>query len=152
MIFLLIVCLLASPGYSHASTPKGTVCFEDTLAGLWLLDFGSFLSGLNFDVHGFRANGNALCNDTFVEPVSGTATIDGDTIVFGAWSIANGPGANCESISWHIVLDRATFQTISGSFMTQSGVTDTFSLTEIDCSFVVTAAGKKSQNQRLPNH
>ncbi len=147
---LLTACLLASPGHSYAGTPKGTVCFEDDLGDLWLLDFGSFLSELNFDVHGFLTHSAVFCNGTFVEPVSGTATKDGDTIVIGVTSVASGPGAGCESIFWQAVIDRFTFQSISGSFVTQSGFSDTFSLTEIDCSLVVTAAGKKSQNSRLP--
>ncbi len=134
VVLSLIVCLMASPRHSYAGTPVGTVCFQDSLGDSWFLDFGSFSSGLNFDVHGFLTHGSVFCNGTFVEPVSGTATIDGNTIVVGVWSIANGPGVDCESISWHAVIDLSTFQSISGSFMTQSGVTDVFSLTEIACS------------------
>lgn len=121
MILSLIVCLMASPRLSYARTPAGTVCFQDSLGDSWFLDIGSFSSGLNFDVHGFLTHGSVFCNGMFVEPVSGTATIDGNTIVVGVWSIANGPGDGCESISWHAVIDLSTFQSISGSFMTQSG-------------------------------
>ncbi len=134
MVLSVIVCLMASPGHSYAGTPIGTLCFQDSLGDLWFLDFGSFLSGRNFDVHGFLTHSSVFCNGSFVEPVSGTATLDGDTIVVGVWSVANGSGTGCESISWHVVIDLFTFQSISGSFMTQSGVTDVFSLTEIDCS------------------
>lgn len=134
MILSLVLCLVVSPKQSYAGTPEGTICFQDSLGDLWFLDYGNFLSGLNFDVHGFLIHSEVFCNGSFVEPVSGTATIDGDTVVLGVWSIANGPGAGCESISWHVVIDLSTFQSISGSFATQSGFTDVFSLSEIDCS------------------
>jgi len=152
MVLSLILCLVASPGHSYAGTPEGTVCFQDNLNDFWLLDFGSFF-GLNYDVHGFLTHSAVFCNGTFVEPVSGTAVIDGDTVVLGLSSIASGPGADCEPIFWHVVVDLFTFpfQSISGSFVTQSGATDSFSLTEIDCSFVLTAAGKKSSNVKGPS-
>jgi hypothetical protein len=146
MVLSLIVCLMASPGHSYAGTPVGTVCFQDDLGDSWLLDFGSFSSGLNFDVHGFVTHSSVFCNGTFVEPVSGTATIDGNTIVVGVSSIAISPGTGCENIFWQAVVDLSTLQSISGSFITQSGSTGFFNLTEVDCSFVVIAAGKKSQN------
>lgn len=143
MVLSLIVCLVASPRHSYAGTPVLTFCFQDSLGDSWFLDFGSFLSGLNFDVHGFLTHSSVFCNGTFVEPVSGTATLDGNTLVLGVWSIANGPGDFCESISWHAVIDLFTAQSISGSFMTQSGVTDVFSLTAIDCSSLFSAAAKQ---------
>ncbi len=135
MVLSLIVCLMASPGHSYASTPEGTVCFQDNFGDSWFLDFGSYISGLNFDVHGFLVHPAISCNGTLVEPVSGTATLDvNNTVVLGVWSIANGTGTDCESISWHAVVDLITFNSIIGSFMTQSGVTGDFSLTEIPCS------------------
>jgi len=140
MVLSLIVCLVAAPRHSYAGTPMGTACFQDSLGDSWFLDFGHFSSGLNFDVHGFLTHSSVFCNGTFVEPVSGTATRDGDTLVVGLWSIANGPGDGCESISWHAVIDLSTFQSISGSFMTQSGFTDVFSITEIDCTSFSNAA------------
>jgi hypothetical protein len=151
MALSLIACVVASPGRSYAGTPAGTVCFQDSLGDLWFLDFGSFLSGLNFDVHGFLKHSSVFCNGTFVEPISGTATIDGNTntIVVGVSSIAIGSSADsadCEPIFWHVVIDGFTLQSIEGHFVTQSGFTDSFSLTEIDCSSVLMAASKKSQN------
>lgn len=140
MVLSLIVCLVASPRHSYAGTPALTFCFQDDLGDSWFLDFGSFLSGINFDVHGFLTHSDVFCNGTFVEPVSGTATLDGNTLVLGAWSIANGPGNGCESISWHAVIDLSTAQSISGSYVTQSGLTDVFSLTPIDCSSLFSAA------------
>jgi len=140
MVLSIIVCLVAAPRHSYAGTPMGTACFQDSLGDSWFLDFGHFSSGLNFDVHGFLTHSSVFCNGTFVEPVSGTATRDGDTLVVGLWSIANGPGDGCESISWHAVIDLFTFQSISGSFTTQSGFTDAFSITEIDCSSFSNAA------------
>ena len=140
MILSIILCLVVSPKQSYAGTPVGTICFQDSLGDSWFLDVGSFLSGLNFDVHGFLTHSSVFCNGSFVEPVSGTATIDGNTVVLGVWSIANGPGTDCESISWHVVIDLNTLQSISGSFMTQSGFTDIFSLMEIDCSSLLSAA------------
>ncbi len=148
MVLSLIVCVVASPGRSYAGTPEGTVCFEDDHGDFWFLDFGSFLSGQNFDIHGFMTNSSVLCNGTFVQPVSGTATIDGDTIVVGVWSIATGP--TCVSVSWQAVVDLSTFQSISGSFMTQLGYEGTFALSEIDCSSVLTAAKKRSQDMKGP--
>ncbi len=152
MVITLSVCIMLSPGHSYAGTPKGTVCFQDSLDDFWFLDFGNFLSGLNFDVHGFLAHSAVSCNGSFIEPVSGTATIDivNNTIVLGVSSIAVGSGADsadCEPIFWHVVIDGSTFQSILGSFVTRSGITDQIVLTEIDCNFVpVMAAGKKSQN------
>ncbi len=135
MVLSLIVCLVASPRHSYAGTPEGTVCFQDNFGFSWFLDFGSYLSGLNFDVHGFLSHPAVSCNGTSIQPVTGTATFDANnTVVLGVWSIANGTGTDCESISWYAVVDLFTFQSISGSFMTQSGATGDFSLTEIPCS------------------
>ena len=147
MVLSLIVCLVASPGHSYAGTPEGTVCFEDSRGGLWFLDFGNFSSGLNFDIHGFLAR-DVSCNSTFVEPVSGTATFDvvNNTIVFGLSSIASGTGTDCEPIFWHVVFDKSSLESFPGSFVTQSGSKGSFVLTVMDCSSVLTAAGKKSQN------
>ena len=153
MVLSLILFIVASPGHSYAGNPEGFVCFEDSLGDFWFLDFGSFFSGLNFDVHGFLAHSAVSCNGTFIEPVSGTATFGADnTIVLGVSSIAVGSGADsadCEPIFWHVVIDASTFETILGSFVSQSGIKNTSNLilTEIDCnSFPLIAAGKKSQS------
>jgi len=146
-VLSLIVCLLALPGYSQAGTPIGTACFEDNFGDAWFLDFGSFDSGLNFDVHGFRI-GAETCNGTFVQPVSGTATLDGNTLVVGVWSIATSPV--CVSVSWQGVVDLSTFQG-EGWYMTQLGAEDTFIITEISCSGVLQAARNKSPNLRDPS-
>lgn len=152
IVLSLIVSLLALPQYSQAGTPVGTVCFQDSLGDTWFLDFGRFDSGLNFDVHGFRI-GTTACNGTFVQPVSGTATLDGNTIVFGVWSIATSPV--CVSVSWQGVVDLSTFQG-DGWYMTQLGAEDSFSVTEVSCSGVLQAAKNKSRDlndpsRRLPN-
>jgi hypothetical protein len=142
IVLSLILALLAVPGSSYAGTPVGTVCFVDDFGSNWWLDFGDTGSGLNFDVHGFRV-GTEACNGTFVQPVSGTATFDGSTVVaFGVWSIATGPGDTCISSSWHGVVDLTTFQA-QGFYMTQQAFEDSFQLFEIDCNVVLQAAKKK---------
>jgi hypothetical protein len=147
IVLSLILCLLALPRYSHAGTPVGTVCFEDSFGETWFLDFGSLSSGVNFDVHGFRV-GTTACNGTFVQPVSGTATLDGNAVVFGVWSIATSP--DCVSVSWQGVVDLSTFQG-DGWYMTQLGAEDSFSIAEVSCNGIIQAAQKKSENLKDPS-
>jgi hypothetical protein len=133
IILFLGVCFFASPEYAGAGTPEGTICLLDNFGETWFLDFGNYISGINFDIHGFLQSFTP-CNGTFIQPVSGTATFDGNTntFVLGVWSIANGPG--CESLSWQAVIDAFTFQTLSGSFLSQAGgFGGAFNLTEISC-------------------
>ncbi len=152
LIVLSIILVILAPRYSHAGTPFGTLCFEDSFGDAWFLDFGSFSSGLNFDVHGFMI-GADQCNGTFVQPVSGTATRDGQNLVVGVWSIAT--SQECFSVSWNAVVDLSTFQG-NGWFMTQL-VTDTegnegaFSISEISCSDVIESAKSKSQTLKDPS-
>src|SRR5512142_1380646 len=96
VVLFLSLVFLALPRHSYAGTPAGTLCFVDDFGSNWLLDFGSYDSGLNFSVNGFRIGAEA-CNGTFVQPISGTATLDGNQLAFGVWSIANGPGNSCIS-------------------------------------------------------
>jgi hypothetical protein len=147
MVLSLSVGFLTSPQYSHAGTPQGSVCFQDNFGDTWFLDFGSYLSGVNFDIHGFRL-GTIACNGTFVQPVSGTATLDGNTVVVGVWSIATSP--SCVSVSWQAVIDLSTLQS-AGWYMTQLGEENSFSLTVVSCVNLLNAARKKSPNLKDPS-
>jgi hypothetical protein len=133
----LLGLFLVIPQGAFAGTPEGTVCFQDDFGALWFLDFGSFFSGINFDVHGFRET-NFTCNGSFFEPISGTATLDDGFVILGVWSVETG---GCFSVAWQIPVDLFTFEG-SGSFEQLNGGTGGFSLTPVDCS--VFSSGKRS--------
>ena len=125
------------PQRAFAGIPEGTLCFQDNYGELWFLDYGSFLSDIDFDVHGFMI-GNSECDGTFVQPVSGTATFENDTVVVGVVSNGGSTGA-CASASWHAPVDLNTFQG-SGSWQDlQTGEVSAFSLSLIDCNTVLAA-------------
>lgn len=146
IVLFFLVCLLAVPQYSHAGTPIGTICFQDDFGDSWLVDIGS--TGFNFDIHGFRV-GSIPCNGTFVQSVSGTATIDGSFLAFGVWSMAT--SLDCQSVVWQGVVDISTFQG-SGSFITVPlGDEGTFNLFEISCDAVIQAAKNGSGSLKDPS-
>lgn len=125
------------PSWAFAGIPGGTICFQDNYGELWYVDWGSYSSGINFDLHGFLL-GLSECDGTFVQPLSGTATVEGNSLILGVVSNGGATG-DCASASWHVPIDLTTFQGNGTWEDLQTGQTTNFSLSLIDCSSVLSS-------------
>ncbi len=114
---------------TQAGNPLEKLCWNAGVS-TWVLNVGSF-SSENFELHGYDLVPSDFCGASNRVPLTGTATVSGNTVTLGLWGAANEPG-KCVGASFKILLDLNTLAG-SGSFKNQDDVEGTINLAPTTC-------------------
>ncbi|TAN40920.1 MAG: hypothetical protein EPN25_06200 [Nitrospirae bacterium] len=131
LLLAVLVLTLGLAAAASAGDVQGRVCFVDNFDRLWVMDYGSFGFPFdNYELTGYRLGD--FCNGTNVQPLTGTATAVGNSVVMGLWTAANEPNF-CWSVTWNIVVSLDTYSGTDGAWNNLHGDSGRFNLDRVNC-------------------